>query len=569
MRSAIIETKSDASYGVLGEIIAMGDDAPALNILNLKPLEIALFGTLSVTADGVALNNGLARKEGWLLALLALRPGRAVPRDYIAGLLWPECEEAQALYNLRRSLTRLRDALCSHADCIQQIKPRSLVFDTTYVRVDALEFDRLAVSDDPELLAEAVRLCRGPLLQACYEDWALPERLARELAYQQALEKLARRALERSDWQEVEKYCRLHIAADPLQEQAHRLLMQACAQSGNQAAAIQVYRDLRVRLREEVNADPDPQTVACYELIRQETARQHAKAGSSRPSQSAAPPSATSHPLPAVLLPQPLTRLIGRELEVAEVCGSLGGSRLVTLLGAGGVGKTRLSIEVAHRFKARMEDGAAFVELAALEDDTLPARILARVLGFAETPNTPLMDTLTKHLQNQERLLVLDNCEHLRQAAAQLAHTLLTACPRLRVLATSRQALGLPGETVWRVPSLPVPPRIKQEVFTALPKSDDTLEYAAVQAVFGTRVPDLPRISSVSCDAARHRADMPPVRRHSSGYRAGRVSCPLALSRQDRCPPDRPVPSADWRWNRLAAPTADAARPPRLELSPP
>ena len=471
----------------------MGNDAPPLENLRTletsptpKTLRIGLFGTLTIHAEGVALNAGLARKEGWLLALLALRPDRATPRDFLAGLLWPECDEAQALYNLRRSLTRLRDALGHHADCIQQIRPRSLGFDATRASVDALEFDRLIVSDDPRMLAEAVRLCQGPLLQTCYEEWAQAERLPRELAYQQALEKLARGALERGEWHDAEKYCRLHIASDPLQEQAHRLLMQACAQSGNQAAAMQAYRDLRVRLREEINADPDPQTVACYEAIRQEAMRQEAlqhkaKASTPVPAQSAPPPAASSPVAFAAPLPQPLTRLIGRDLEVPEVCGYLAQSRLVTLLGAGGVGKTRLAIEIAHRFSTRMADGAAFVELAGLADDALPVRALARTLGIAEVPNAPLLTTLTEHLHTQERLIVLDNCEHLRSSCAHLASALLTTCPRLRILATSRQALGLPGETVWRVPSLPVPPVFAGEALMSEAKSDDTLEYAATQ----------------------------------------------------------------------------------------
>ena len=446
----------------------MSSDPPAL--------KICVFGAMSVEVDGISVGAKLARKELWLLAILALRTGRAVPRDTLGGMLWPEREEEQALYNLRRSLTRLKSALGSQGDSIQQVKPRSLVFAGPPDCVDALNFDRLAASGEPCLLREAVRLCAGPLLQNCYEEWAQSERLPREFAYQKALETLATDALTRGDWLEAEKVCRLHIAANPLQEQAHRLLMQALAKSGNHAAATQAYRDLRVRLREEINAEPDPETLACYEAIRQ-TARQAVPV----PAKTAPLPPA---PVPAprsIALPQPLTRLIGRDLEVLEACGHLSASRLVTLLGAGGVGKTRLSIEVARQTAERMADGAIFVELAALSKDALPVTALARALGVAEKSGEPLLDTLTQALREQEKLLVLDNCEHLRQSCAELAHALLTACPRLRILTTSRQALGLPGEIVWRVPSLPTPPDISADEFHSALKQDDTLDYASAQ----------------------------------------------------------------------------------------
>ncbi len=439
-------------------------------------LKICMFGAMSVEVDGILVSAKLARKELWLLAILALRAGRAVPRDTLSGMLWPECEEEQGLYNLRRSLTRLKSALGSQGDCIQQVKPRSLVFAALPACVDALEFDRLTVSGERCLLAQAVSLCSGPLLQNCYEEWAQSERLPHEFAYQKALETLATDALTRGEWLEAEKYCRLHIAANPLQEQAHRLLMQALAKSGNHAAATQAYRDLRVRLREEINAEPDPETLACYEAIRQ-TARQAVPV----PAKAAPLPPAPVHAPRSIALPQPLTRLIGRDLEVLEACGHLSASRLVTLLGAGGVGKTRLSIEVARRTAERMADGAIFVELAALSKDALPITALARTLGVTETPGEPLLTTLTQVLQDQEKLIVLDNCEHLRRSCAELAHALLTACPRLRILTTSRQALGLPGEIVWRVPSLPTPPAISADEFHSALKQDDTLDYASVQ----------------------------------------------------------------------------------------
>lgn len=444
---------------------------------NRSGLSIHLFGALQIEAGGVSFAGRLAKKERWLLALLALRPGQAVTREYLAGLLWPDTSEEQALYYLRRSLSVLRSVLGAEGDHIEVIKPRSLQLDLTSVFVDVQEFERLLAEPQGKALELAIALYRGPLLEDCAEDWAFQERVQREGAYHQALDTLTEQALTRSDWTEAVRYSRLLIAADPLQEKAHRALMQAQAHSGNHAAASQAYRDLRVRLREEVNADPDPQTTALYDAIR-EQARQ---AANTKPAITLAPSASTV--TQALPFPQSLTRLIGREQEQEEVQAHLANSRLVTLVAAGGVGKTRLALEVARHQKTTFTEGAAFVELAPLTDPERVPRALAQTLGISEEPDTLLLITLSQALQHQERLIVLDNCEHLSDACATLAHSLLTTCPGLRILATSRQALGVTGEIVWRVPSLTVPPDLSTQPPAIQAKMDDAalLEYPSVQ----------------------------------------------------------------------------------------
>ncbi len=173
------------------------------------------------------------------------------------------------------------------------------------------------------------------------------------------------------------------------------------------------------------------------------------------------PPPATARPVPHNL-PAPTTALIGREHEVAGAVALLRRPevRLLTLTGAGGVGKTRLAIEVA---RALLEDadvcaeGAWLVELAALADPALVVQTVASTLGLRETPGLPLLDSLCAHLADKGLLLVLDNCEHLIEACAALAAALLRSCPGLRLLATSREGLALPEETLRRVPSLAFP----------------------------------------------------------------------------------------------------------------
>jgi class 3 adenylate cyclase len=153
-------------------------------------------------------------------------------------------------------------------------------------------------------------------------------------------------------------------------------------------------------------------------------------------------------------LPAQLTSFIGREREMAEVKQRLNTTPLLTLTGTGGTGKTRLSLQAAADVLDQFEDGVWLVELATVSDPDLVPEAVAGVLGVREEPDQPLHITLTNFLRTKSLLLILDNCEHLVAAVAQLAEKLLRACPRLRILASSREALGIAGETVWPVPPL-------------------------------------------------------------------------------------------------------------------
>jgi non-specific serine/threonine protein kinase len=156
-------------------------------------------------------------------------------------------------------------------------------------------------------------------------------------------------------------------------------------------------------------------------------------------------------------LPLQLTSFVGRERELATTRELLAAHRLVTLIGTGGVGKTRLALEAAGALRPAYPDGIWLAELAALADPALVPQAVATATGVRERPGRPLVATLTDALEPKRLLLVLDNCEHLVAACARLADALLRACPHLTVLATSREALGIAGETVWRVPSLSAP----------------------------------------------------------------------------------------------------------------
>jgi predicted ATPase/DNA-binding SARP family transcriptional activator len=433
-----------------------------------------------------------SRKGQWLLALLALRHGDEVLRDWLAGVLWPETPQRQALFYLRKSLAELRRALGGEGQRLQSPTARSLRLDLAGAWTDLLQFDAAIAHaarghprGEPEPLRRAVALYRGPLLEGCAEEWVHAEREAREQACLRARESLAAEASARGDHAAAVAQLRAVVRVEPLRESAHRALMQALASLGDLAAVTHAYRDLRLLLHRELSAAPSPETTALYEQIQAEAkewangrmGEWESRSCGLHLSHSPIHPFAHS-PTPARRLPVPLSELVGREQEVEDVAGWLGRERLVTLTGAGGVGKTRLSIAAAEAALAHFPEGAWFVDLAPLSDAAAVPLAVARSLGLMEGAGDGWEETLEEALAARTLLLVLDNCEHLLEAAAGIAHRLLSAGPGLRVLATSRQPLGLSGERIFRVPSLALPP---PEPLDAEKEVASLLEYGAVR----------------------------------------------------------------------------------------
>jgi predicted ATPase/DNA-binding SARP family transcriptional activator len=431
-------------------------------------LEIRLFGPMAVRIGSLPLPRLRTRKGLWLLALLALRAGRPVERDWLAGTLWPDCNQADSRRSLRQSLHDLRLALGPEAWRLTGESPGTLRLDVCGASVDVLAFDTaveapppgtrgtgMGSPDDFELLAAGVRLYRGPFLEDCTEAWSLEERRRREQTYLAALERLAAAATARGEHQAAASYLRLAVSVDPCQEDRQRALMQALADGGSPAGALLVYRQFCTLLRQEMAAEPSGETTALFRRLRDET---RARARPRIPEPRMAAPLRSSPLTPKGNLPQPLSAFVGREREILAVGECLASARLVTLTGTGGIGKTRLAIRVAEECAGEFVAGAWFVDLAALTDMSLVPQAVARVLRVPEASGCPLTETLQEALSTRQLLLVLDNCEHLIDACARLADALLSGCPHLRILATSRQALGLTGEVSWPVAPLSLPP---------------------------------------------------------------------------------------------------------------
>ncbi|MEV6828608.1 BTAD domain-containing putative transcriptional regulator [Amycolatopsis sp. NPDC051102] len=399
-------------------------------------MQFAILGPVEARrADGTPVALGGPQLRG-LLALLALDAGRVVSAERLIDGLHGEHPPEGAAEALQSQVSRLRRRLRDGGapDGLVEFTPAGYRLAVDPQDVDVHRFERLTAqareTPDPagalELLDEALALWRGPAL----DGLADPPRAARlaELRLAATEDRVeAALALGRHDRlvAELWELAREH----PLRERLSAQLIRALHGSGRSAEALAVFAGIRERLADELGADPSA-----------ELANAHAAA-------------LRATPVPARRVPVPLTGFVGR-VELDRLTTALREARLVTLTGPGGAGKTRLAVEAA----ARVAGEVCFVELAATTD--VPRAVLA-ALGLREqgvlTPGAPAdpADRLAAGLADRPLLLVLDNCEHVVAEAARLTRRLLGECAGLRVLATSREALGLTGETLVPVGALP------------------------------------------------------------------------------------------------------------------
>ncbi|MFE9323192.1 BTAD domain-containing putative transcriptional regulator [Nocardia sp. NPDC052278] len=372
-----------------------------------------------------------------LLARLAMEPGRVVPADALADAIWDGRPPDNGANALQALVSRVRRAVGT-ARVEGLAAGYRLVIDP--VDVDVVRFERLAAagreSDDLAALREAEALWRGPALTELLELRFAADAAVRlnELRRGAAEHRLG---LEVAAGNDVLDEVRVLAEAHPLTERIQGLLIRALYAAGRQADALAAFERTRDRLSDELGIDPSPELSELHlAILRQE---------------SAAPRRRTN-------LRAQVTSFVGREEDVAELTARLAAARLITIVGPGGAGKTRLAVEVGERASR----GVWLVELAAVRDpEQVASAVLTtigvREVGVLEPSAGDPVDRLAEYLAHQHVLLILDNCEHLVDAVAELVDRLLGACPQLRVLATSRESLAVDGEHIHQIRPLPVP----------------------------------------------------------------------------------------------------------------
>jgi predicted ATPase/DNA-binding SARP family transcriptional activator len=410
----------------------------------------------------------LSRAAQGLMALLALRRNVPLSRLRLAGLLWPDAAQARALFYLRRCLTELRSALGTERDRLITLPQGLLRLDIAGATCDLLAFDDLTLGSNGPDMEEIIALYRGELLEGYDAEWLLPEREVRAERYLAALEALAERQEQSGHLVEAARQLQRVVSADPLRESAHRRLMEVLGRMGDFTGVEKQYRELRRRLREELNMEPSGETLACYQRLL-------TQARTVAPLSAATPDS----PVPTRRLPVPLTSLVGRTQERQEVRAALATACLVTLTGPGGVGKTRLALAVAEEVAEDYADGVWFADLAPVQDAQAVSQAVAAALGLRLEADTMPEEALRRHLGPKRLLLILDNAEHLLDACVHLTIPLLRACPALHILCTSRQPLSAPGEHIWPVAPLCVPPA-PTEADPAVPLATSLIHYESV-----------------------------------------------------------------------------------------
>jgi len=436
----------------------------------MPTLYIHLLGDFHLIRDDAPVSTVNAPRLHALLAYLLLHRDAPQPRHHLAFLLWPDTTEAQARANLRQLLHSLKQTLPEaahfvHADA-QTVQWRR---DAPY-RLDVADFEEALTGADVaeqeqqrdahasrKALEQAIALYHGDLLPSCYDDWILPERERLRQAFTGALQGLMLLLERAGQPREAIPYAERLLRHDPLREESYRALMRLHAECGDRAGVVRVYHTCTSVLERELGVEPSAATREAYA---------HALSVEVQ-----APPVLPPQPT-NTNLPVQLTSFVGRQAEMAEVRALLQTSRLVTLSGPGGTGKTRLALEVATQLLNEYLHGVWHVELAPLADPALVTHTIAATLGVREQPRRPIQDTLLDYLRTKTLLLILDNCEHLIKTCAQLADTLLRAAPGLTIVVSSREPLGVAGETAYRVPSLPLPDPRQLHDLDALAQND-------------------------------------------------------------------------------------------------
>ncbi|NLS76190.1 MAG: hypothetical protein GXY76_02915 [Chloroflexi bacterium] len=415
-------------------------------------LSISLLGPFRAALGGAPVTEFESDKVRALLAYLAVESGRPHRRQSLAGLLWPEWPEAAARANLRNALAKLRQSIRDH----EADPPYLLAAGETiqfnlqsdhWLDVRAFAETIQDPQSDVQALEKALALYRGDFLEgfaleesASFEEW---QSLTREHLREQLLRGLARLVALYEGAGEAglaAERARRWAELSPLDEEAHRAVMRLLARGGQRAAALAQYETCKRTLQAELGVEPAPETTALWEAIR------GGEVASARARQ-ARPPN-----LPGALFP-----LVGRGQELAGIAERLRdpACRLLTVVGPGGAGKTRLAVEAGLRAAGEWEHGLCYVPLSGVREveGIVPAIAQGLRLDFLADITVSPKEQVLNYLRGRQVLLLLDSYEHLLEGAGLVAE-ILAAAPGAKVLATSRAPLGLPGEVLYPLAGL-------------------------------------------------------------------------------------------------------------------
>ena len=425
------------------------------------------------------------RRAMALLAYLAATP-QSHSRDSLINLLWPDSDSSRGRTLLRTALYALNKAFKS--DWLDADRDNIALNPDSDLWIDVDSFHNLLAQcrshghppseicpDCLDPLTDAVDLYGGDFLTGFslkdsvnFYDWQVSQTQSLHSDLTGALERLAPYLIEQKEFEKAISHAQRWLELDRINEEAHRHLMEAYARSGRRPAALEQYEECVKILKEKLGISPQESTIQLYEAIKDnsldmtETSSHKTSAGVSR----STPP----NNLPALL-----TSFIGRENEVEALTKLLSdGMRLVTLTGPGGTGKTRLGLKVAGDLIDHLDDGVFFVSLAPISDPDLVPSTIAHTLGVQEIEGQSILESLKNYLGDKERLLVLDNFEQVVSAAPTVSD-LLTSCPGLKILATSREVLHLQGEHEFPVSPLTLPD------LEDLPEAESLSQYEAVE----------------------------------------------------------------------------------------
>jgi predicted ATPase/DNA-binding SARP family transcriptional activator len=446
-------------------------------------VEVRVIGPVEVVGDDGAVVAVPGRKLQLLVAVLAAAPGRVTTVDRLVDVLYGEDLPSNPANAVQVLVSRLRRRLATAglADVVDggaagyrlRLAPEDVDAGRFAARVAA---GRAAT--DPTVAAaafgEALALWRGePLAGVGADAWADAERARLGELRWGAVEGRVEALLATGRHAEVVAELEAATREQPLRERLWAQLVLALYRSGRQADALRAFQDARAQLVDGLGIEPGPELRQLEAaVLAQDPALDHTPGGGPSPAGAEAPGAGPAEPpAPAPVrrrLPRPLTACLGRDREVAELVGLVGPQRLVTLAGPGGAGKTRLAVEVAQALEPATPDGVWMVELVTTADAGSVLRAIVTELGLDQlalaggaVPATP--EGLADVLGDRSAVLVLDNCEQVVDEVAALAAIVLARCPGLRVLATSREALGVPGEYLFPVP--PLAPDVAQRLF--------------------------------------------------------------------------------------------------------